>query len=1109
MENNSSAKEIFFAALEQRSPQDLASYLKQACGNDAELRQQVEQLLRAHDQAGRFLGGPETAAPTIDGAVTFAPSQIGPYKLLQQIGEGGMGVVYLAEQTASVHRQVALKIIKPGMDSRQVIARFEAERQALALMDHVNIARVLDAGATENGRPYFVMELVHGVPITKYCDDNRLNPRQRLELFIPVCQAIQHAHQKGIIHRDIKPSNVMVTLYDGQPVPKVIDFGVAKATEQKLTERTLFTQFGTMIGTLEYMSPEQAEMSALGVDTRSDIYSLGVLLYELLTGSTPISASRQKSAAYAEILRLIKEEEPPRPSTRLSESGEALASISAQRHMEPQQLTRMMRGELDWIVMKSLEKDRNRRYESALGFAQDIQRHLSDEPVQACPPSRSYRFRKFARRNKAALATAALIGLATLVAVGSLAGSIGWIASESAAQVARTAAKAKQALEQAKRLQAQAKWREARVEVKNAQALLASSTADSDQAMQATELLKDLKMAAELESVRLARAAFKGQGFDYVQSDLDYTRVFREYGIPVGTLDARTAAELIEKRAIRPEIVAALDDWVLVRKTSRKLDHLNWKHLLAVASEADPDEFRNRLRDALESHDETVLQETAASEKAVSLSESTLVLLSGTLVAQGLRDEALSLLRRAQQKYPADFWINHELAGLLGSAEKWDGAIRYATGALAVRPQSPGTYMMLGRALAKTNAFDEAEAAYRKAVELEPEYASAHIGVGWVLHERGNLVGAEAAYRTAARLEPGLAMAHYNVGNVLRDQHRLSEAITELSKATEIQPRFADAWDSMGLALKEQGKLLDAEKAHRKAIETHADDVGAYRAYANLGAALGRQGRQPEAVESFRTAIKLQPNQAQAYYGLGLALGEQGQKREAIPYFRKAVDLNPKYFEAYGNLGFALKSEGEFKEAVSALKQSRDLLPPEHPGRQSMQRLIQSCERQIELESKLPAILTGDAQPASAAERVEYAAIATAKKRFTSAARLYEEAFAAEPDLATDVFSYRRFDAAGTAARVGNPQDLDRPRPTEEERTRWREKAMEWLQADLKVLEQEGKSPSARARKWLLLLQRTPEFSALREEAEIERFPDAEQLNYRKFWDEVRAFLGN
>ena len=415
----SKVEAIFFAALEKQSPDDRIAYLDEVCASDPDLRQRVEALLNARLKLGTFLQG--HAADMV--ATTSAPltserpdTQIGPYKLLQQIGEGGMGTVYMAEQTEPVKRKVALKVIKPGMDSGQVIARFEAERQALAMMDHVNIARVLDAGTTEHGRPYFVMELVNGVSITKYCDDNRLTPRERLELFVPVCQAIQHAHQKGIIHRDIKPSNVMVTLYDGKPVPKVIDFGVAKATEQKLTERTLFTQYGTMVGTLEYMSPEQAEMSALGVDTRSDIYSLGVLLYELLTGSTPLSRKQIKEAAFAEILRLIKEEEPQKPSTRLSESGEALASISARRHTEPAKLSKLMRGELDWVAMKTLEKDRNRRYETANGLAADVLRYLNDEPVQACPPSAAYRFRKFVRRNPgvAGLVSTALVLLVVL-----------------------------------------------------------------------------------------------------------------------------------------------------------------------------------------------------------------------------------------------------------------------------------------------------------------------------------------------------------------------------------------------------------------------------------------------------------------------------------------------------------------------------------------------------------------------------------------------------------------------------------------------------------------------------------------------------------------------
>jgi WD40 repeat protein/serine/threonine protein kinase len=431
---NPQANEIFLRALESHSADERRSYLDEVCGGDAELRVQVEALLEASARAGSFLESPpgHTAATTDEPATERLGTMIGPYKLLQQIGEGGMGTVFMAEQTEPVRRKVALKVIKPGMDSRQVVARFEAERQALALMDHANIARVLDGGTTEQGRPYFVMELVHGVPITKYCDDNRLTPRQRLELFIPVCQAIQHAHQKGIIHRDVKPSNVLVTLYDGKPVAKVIDFGVAKATEQKLTERTLFTQYGAMVGTLEYMSPEQAEMSALGVDTRSDVYSLGALLYELLTGSTPLTHKRMKDAGYAEILRMIKEEEPPRPSTRLSDSGEALASISANRHMEPAKLTKLVCGELDWIVMKTLEKDRNRRYETASGFAADVQRYLNDEPVLACPPSAWYRFRKFARRNQVVLATGMAITVAVLVALASLLGVVTVLAGTTA-----------------------------------------------------------------------------------------------------------------------------------------------------------------------------------------------------------------------------------------------------------------------------------------------------------------------------------------------------------------------------------------------------------------------------------------------------------------------------------------------------------------------------------------------------------------------------------------------------------------------------------------------------------------------------------------------------
>ncbi|MCR9293281.1 MAG: serine/threonine protein kinase, partial [bacterium] len=418
-------KAIFAVAISIPVKEAREIYLDQVCKDNRDLRSRVELLLRMQEEEPEFL---ETPAQHVVATIALANSDsatgqfIGPYKIREKIAEGGMGAVYVAEQTEPVRRKVALKVIRPGMAGPDVVARFEAERQALAMMDHPNIARVLDGGATEEELPYFVMELVQGLPINEYCDQKRLTIRQRLELFVGVCRAVQHAHQKGIIHRDLKPSNILVAEIDGVAVPKVIDFGIAKALHQKLTDQTVYTQFSQMVGTPLYMSPEQAGLGVIDVDTRSDVYSLGAVLYELLTGETPFDRETLKKATFDEMRRIIREDEPKRPSALVSTlAAEAQSTVAQRRHLDARQHRDSLAGELDWLVMKALDKDRNRRYESANALAADIERYLNDKPVEACPPSTAYRLKKYTQRNRGKLLAVSLVGVALLVSAGSLA----------------------------------------------------------------------------------------------------------------------------------------------------------------------------------------------------------------------------------------------------------------------------------------------------------------------------------------------------------------------------------------------------------------------------------------------------------------------------------------------------------------------------------------------------------------------------------------------------------------------------------------------------------------------------------------------------------------
>jgi serine/threonine protein kinase/Flp pilus assembly protein TadD len=1060
-------------AVEHSSPEERAAFLDKACAGDAGRRARVEELLRAYQAAGNFLQGnrpPAEPVTPIDEPASERPGAvIGPYQLLEQLGEGGFGVVFLAEQHEPIRRRVALKIIKPGMDSKQVVARFEAERQALALMDHPHIAQVFDGGETASGRPYFVMELIRGVPLTDFCDQNRLGVRARLGLFVDVCQAAQHAHQKGIIHRDLKPSNVLVSAQDGVPVVKVIDFGVAKAIGQQLTNGTVYTGLGQLIGTPLYMSPEQADMSIVDVDTRSDIYSLGVLLYELLTGTTPFDKERLQGVRFDELRRIIREEEPPKPSTRISTLGQAATTVSTQRQSDPRRLSQLMRGELDWIVMKALEKDRKQRYETASAFAADVQRYLHDEPVQACPPSAWYRFRKFARRNQARLALT--VGL--IVAAAVLAGGVTWTLREKAGRQAKTTSKANEALWEATLLWEQAKvapvgdlskWNAALEAAKRARTVLDAGSSDEETHQRVRRMLAELEegtTAARLAAVQAGRdrrmverlvrirlQANVGDGYLILgQADRDYATAFREYGIDLLARSPADAAAAIRKRAIQADLAAALHDWLHIRLSAKRPDPDGVSRLVQVLGAADPDPLRAGLRDALARKDATALEKLAAESETLAWPTPTLQLLGYAISDLGNLAAAVSLLRKVRDRHPDDFWINFSLAAFLQKADpsSMDEAIACCMSALSQRGDTPGVWLAFGGALARKGDPDQALAAWRVATRLEPRFAAAYSNIGAALLAKGADHQTVAAYyRKAIALEPAFAAAHYNLGNLLAAKGSYDDAIAEYRETIRLEPKFATA-------------------------------------YNNLGNALSRKGDLNKALDAYRKAIQIQPDLANAHC----------------------------------NLGLTLKAQGQFAEALAALKRSAEFgsKNPRWPYRSKVEKWIRDCERLVELDKRLAAVLQGQAKPTEAAGWLELVQVCKLKRQPRIAVRVYELAFTAHPELAADFRAGRRFDAACAAAIAGCAGLKDAGRPDENERLHWRRQALTWLRADLglctKQLKGADVSFRATVRQRLERWQREPDLAGLREAAALARLSPSEQEAWATLWTDVERLLAS
>jgi serine/threonine protein kinase/Flp pilus assembly protein TadD len=902
---------LFHAARVIASPSEQLAYLEEACGEDRELLARVRRLLEFHGFDESLEATSVGLGDTARIATLPEETQIGPYKLLEQIGEGGFGCVYLAEQTQPVKRQVALKILKPGMDSRQIVARFEAERQALALMDHPHIARIIDGGTTAQGRPYFVMELVRGLPITQYCDEHRLTIRQRLELFIQVCQAVQHAHQKGIIHRDIKPSNVLVANHDEPPVPKVIDFGVAKAMNQTLTDKSIYTQFAQLIGTPLYMSPEQAQLSGLDIDTRSDVYSLGVLLYELLTGTTPFELDVVREKGLDELRRMIREDDPAQPSQRISTlNADAGSTISEKRSLDPRKLKRNLSGELDWIVMRALQKDRNRRYQSANELAEESQRYLDDRPVEACPPSVFYRMVKHAKRNRAALVVAMVLVFCMTV----ISGTVGWMASDRRSRQTHAETIVSEAISAAQpRLRiGDSMDFQLRAAVARAESQLDNELLSAHWRKEIHQLLADVEMLHDLDELQ-----FDGSKTSTLNNY--YSAIFQKYGLNLDALPPDDAAAKILASSIAPRLINAVDHWALERWRIARREQ-GWRTLLKIAILADPDPWRVTLRQShLNNITREEMEELVAKAPLESQPAATLWHLHQALRDRGANAAALAVLRKAQWHHPTDYWINTELAYMLqaNAPKRPNEAIGYARAVIALRPEDAHARANLAAALMEAGQFEEAEKQAREAVRLNAFGDWAWRTLLVALKEQGKSYElAEQIRRMANGASPIAMMQGYALTEDFETVHIIAQ------EQVRLHPTNLNYQWWLGLAQRNLGSLDEAIATFRKLIELEPRD---HYNHNELGLALQEKGRLEEAIASYRQSLDIKPDNLAVLGNLGIALSENGEFEEAIAMCQEAIDSDPHDLLGHYFLGVAYEYANHWKEALEAYEKSVSL----------------------------------------------------------------------------------------------------------------------------------------------------------------------------------------